>query len=98
MKIGVMTALGGMLLLVFSVSAAAQMRCGTELISEGDVALRLLEYCGEPSLRQVDPFGDNMWIYNFGPNEFIKIITIREGIIDDIEDGGYGFVDNDDDL
>lgn len=80
------------LMLGFGAEALAQMRCSTELITEGDTVLKLLEFCGEPSLRQVDPFGDNTWIYNFGPTEFVKIVTIREGRIDDIEDGGYGFV------
>ena len=72
--------------------ALSQMRCGTELITEGDSALSVLEACGEPSYGDVDPFGDDEWTYNFGPNEFMIRLTIQEGTVRRIEELDYGFI------
>lgn len=32
-----------------------------------------------------------VWTYNFGPRRFITRITIRRGLVEAIETGGYGF-------
>ncbi len=32
-----------------------------------------------------------VWIYNFGPNRFINRIEIRNGMIERIATGGYGY-------
>lgn len=77
-------------LLAVTESAMAQMRCGQNLIVVGDLAARVLEVCGEPHAIQYE-FGGDLWIYNFGPTEFLKILTIRDGEVRRIQTGDYGF-------
>ena len=87
--------------------SAYAFRCGGGLISTGDSKLILLKKCGEPSWvdrwaeRTVDqPDTDfehsitrinERWIYNLGPNQFIRILTLRDGRVVHIETGGRGF-------
>ena len=79
-------------LLSVSMTAQTQVRCGTELINVDDFAADALRACGEPYSKNVDLFGDDRWIYNFGPDEFMMILTIRDGRIIDMESGDYGFI------
>ncbi|MDT8408993.1 MAG: DUF2845 domain-containing protein [Wenzhouxiangellaceae bacterium] len=43
-------------------SALASMRCGTDLVQEGDSKLELLEACGEPDEGNVE-FDTDIWFY-----------------------------------
>jgi hypothetical protein len=91
---------------------AAALRCGTEIVSEGDSSLLLRKRCGSPTqidryqdsvpVRRYDAFaGDwytdyvanpyEIWTYNFGPSRFITRIRVRNGIVESIETGGYGY-------
>lgn len=86
---------------------AYAFRCSGGLISTGDSKLVLLKKCGEPSWvdrwaeriveRPDTDFEHSItrinerWIYNLGPTEFIRIITLRDGRVANIETGGYGF-------
>jgi hypothetical protein len=79
-------------LLMASISALAQMRCGTELITTGDLKSRVFNACGEPYRMDDDVFGVDKWIYNYGPNEFMKIISFRDERVEEITDGEYGFI------
>jgi hypothetical protein len=72
--------------------AQAQMRCGTRLIEIGDLAAEVLQLCGEPYSRDVTLYGTDQWVYNFGPDEFMMILTLSRGEVTDIEPGDYGFV------
>lgn len=83
---------GTLALLMGSISAIAQMRCGTDLITTGDLKSRVYNACGEPYRVDDDVFGADKWIYNFGPNEFMKVVTFSEERVDEITDGEYGFV------
>jgi hypothetical protein len=79
-------------LLMGSVSALAQMRCGTDLITTGDLKSRVYNACGKPYRIDDDVFGADKWIYNFGPNEFIRVISFDDDRVEEITDGEYGFV------
>lgn len=86
---------------------AHAFRCSGGLITEGDSKLSLLDKCGEPNwvdrfAEQIVELPDTdfehsitrineRWIYNPGPTEFIRIITLRDGRITEIETGGRGF-------
>ena len=90
------TLLPCLLLLLFNATATAQMRCNGELIGEGDSEVRVLAACGEPMQRELvhglPPLVDERWIYNFGPDELIRIVDFRNGLVDQIEVGDeYGF-------
>ncbi len=100
-----------LMMLVLGLSFASPpllaMRCGTELISEGDLALELRKHCGEPDWidRQYeeivyDEEGDfehrianviERWVYNFGPNQFMRFVLIRNNRVAQITTGDYGF-------
>ena len=71
----------------------AQMRCGTELIDVGDSLAKVIEQCGEPAVGDptlVYDFG--ALTYNFGPNESMMKVIIRQGEVSRIEELGEGFV------
>jgi len=57
--------------------AGETVRCGTHLISEGDSITELLEHCGEPTTRL-----RNQWIYDFGENQFLTVVTLRGNDLD----------------
>lgn len=79
------------LLMALAVPAAGAMRCGTELIAEGDSVVKLLEACGEPTIGDPALFlGTAEWTYNFGPNEFMMRVLIRDGQVERLEELGWG--------
>ena len=96
----------GMFLFIASPSAHA-IRCGTNLISKGDLALEVKQHCGEPYW--IDRWYDEIvygeetdferrisniierWVYNSGPNHLIRFVTIRNNRVESIETGGHGF-------
>lgn len=74
------------------------MRCGVDLISNGDSALQLLESCGEPSKGDVDNLDYSEWVYNFGPQHFMKKVTIIDGMVERFETLGRGYVEDEEPL
>ena len=99
-----MNKVAGLALLLLSIPASADaMRCKNALITEGDTTAEMLLKCGEPMLREErnrneeNQFGNlvqvkygERWTYNFGKNEFMRFVTVRNGIITDIENGQRG--------
>ncbi|WP_339014139.1 DUF2845 domain-containing protein [Aeromonas popoffii] len=91
-------------LLLLSIPASADaMRCKNALITEGDSTAEMLLKCGEPMLREelsrneVNHLGNlvqvkfgERWTYNFGKNEFMRFVTVRNGVVIDIENGPRG--------
>ena len=87
-------------------SVAPGPACGDRIISVGDTKTDILIKCGEPfykSSHQEDlkeRFDDSSsrkvivaveeWTYNFGPQQFLRVITFRNGTVVDIRTGGYG--------
>lgn len=54
------------ILFVFSITAFAGMRCQGQLINEGDSIVKLLKYCGTPTIRSKDKYfylRDNGFVY-----------------------------------
>jgi len=90
-------------------SAEATWRCGRRLVTLGDTAAEVLSRCGPPSFRlasselvsfrtsrhveltRVIPV--ERWTYDRGPHEFVRELTFRDGYLDDIDEGGYGYGD-----
>ena len=82
-------------------SEAGSLRCGSRLVDEGDQAAELLAACGEPALR--DPWSYQLprggyvadielWVYDLGPNQLLRLGKLRDGRISEIETDGYGFL------
>lgn len=91
----------GVLLAAMATSAFA-LRCGNQVISVGDSQLKALRFCGKPELENHserlvrDEFGkrviyQDIWTYNFGPRQFLTVITFEEGQVVDIQEGDYGY-------
>jgi hypothetical protein len=66
-------------------SNAAAMRCGTELVDEGDTQYDVAMKCGLPTVVE-----QNRWIYNADSQTFIKILYFSGGKLTLIESGQYG--------
>jgi hypothetical protein len=78
------------------------LRCGNLLVSEGDIRSEVFAKCGEPTDRTlyyeerktgrittVIPI--EVWIYNFGVQNFVYFLTFENGRLIDIRTGGYGY-------
>ena len=63
------------------------IQCRGGFISVGDSRSSVLEKCGAPTYEQ--DFG-NVWIYDYGPKEFVRYITFVDDRVERIQMGGYG--------
>lgn len=86
---------------------ASAFRCGTNLVSIGDAKISVLQKCDKPawidrwSEEVIDhPDTDvehrilrinERWVYNPGPNRYVRIVTFVDGHVTNIETGGRGF-------
>ena len=85
--------LTGLVLLMAAPSWARSMRCGTQLVQVGDPTIELLQRCGEPDLKELlntDGLIVEKWTYNCGSLRFMRIITLKGGVIYRIELADYG--------
>lgn len=57
-------------------------------ISLGDGRFDVLVKCGEPT--ETGRYGNDEWIYNFGPDRFLYIVKFRNGRVINIRTGDYG--------
>ncbi len=85
---------------------AQAMRCGTRLVSTGDIDVQVQARCGEPywrsQRREFVSFGvggpvelrreiiEDIWYYNFGSNSLIRMLRFRDGTLYQIDTLGYG--------
>ena len=68
-------------------SDATTFSCPGGIVNIGDTRFSVLEKCGKPTF--TDNFGD-LWVYDLGPEEFIRYITFAEDEVERIQVGGYG--------
>ncbi len=90
-----------LLSLLLASPADARLRCGGGLVQTGDRTWDVERECGEPDLREtlnytVAPDGTlwsrvERWYYNHGPQQLIRMVDIRDGRVQSISSGGYGF-------
>ncbi len=74
-----------------ALDSASDMQCGTDIVSVGATRFDVKEKCGEPtSIELGSGYGNEQWIYNFGPTEFVYYLTFVNGTLEQIEVGGYG--------
>lgn len=87
-----------MLLLAVAPRAEA-LRCGRDLVSEGDPAYQVERACGEADwvryYHSHHGLRGEVWHYNFGPNKLIRVMHFRNGRLRRIETAGHGFVEPD---
>lgn len=82
-------------------SAADAMRCGSRLVAVEARAAEVLAVCGEPTYRDIWTFQHpnsqswvsdvEEWYYNFGSNQLLRVLRIRNGRLVNIDSDGYGF-------
>jgi len=87
-------------------TSAEALSCAGGIVSEGDRVADLIIKCGQPAWKDAhleEVFGTydwslgrkttimvEEWTYNLGPQQFLRIITIRNGRVSTIRTGGYG--------
>ena len=92
-RIGIFLILAAFFLLPFVGQALAELddysviQCPGGIISVGDTRFEVVEKCGEPT--RVEDNGD-IFIYDYGPTEFVRYITFVEDKVERIQMGGYG--------
>jgi len=90
-----------------SAGASSNVRCGNDLVSLGDTKAEVIIKCGIPSWKNTwrNEIIDNVnaadelrmsvdrerWIYNFGPNSFLRFLLFENNRLIDISTGGYGY-------
>lgn len=87
--------------LALSNPSAASIRCGTDLVVDGDSVAKLLEACGEPDIGDPEVLlehGFGEVTYNFGPTEFMVRVEVSDGKVESTEKLGYGFEESVDEL
>ena len=80
------------------------MHCDGAIVEVGEPAIELLKECGEPALRtsgqadydrvskdRITKSDVDTWTYNFGDQEFMKEVVIKNGRIISIQSMGYGW-------
>lgn len=87
--------------------AALAFRCGNVLVSEGDSKAEVLIKCGAPdwktkwsedivgsadsSLSSYLSSEKERWLYNLGPQRFMRILLFEDGRLTDVSTGERGF-------
>jgi hypothetical protein len=81
-------------------AAADSIRCAGGIVAGGDSRLALLGKCGPPALQASEPLvaapladaslAIERWTYDFGPDRFIQVVSLRGGRVIAVERGGYG--------
>jgi hypothetical protein len=88
-------------------AASNSWRCGNRLVHDGATRSEIVRICGAPSDRNASVeyrsarlrSGEEIlqavlvevWTYNRGPRQFIRYLTFRDGLLDDVSEGGYGY-------
>lgn len=86
---------------------SAAIDCPGGIVSSGDSRVDLLVKCGEPDAKEshdeeiIDRLDDGTrrklfvtveeWTYNFGPAQFMRIVTLKNGKVASIRAGNYGY-------
>jgi hypothetical protein len=70
-------------------------RCDPALLRPGDTKVDALGRCGPPAASSswMDVVPVEQWIYNLGPDQFLRIVRFEEGRVAKVETGGYGYAD-----
>ena len=85
---------------------ADSISCDRGIVSSGDTAVDLIMRCGQPEWKEshqeeiTDRFDPGLkqriyitveeWTYNFGPQQFLRIVTLRNGVVAGLRTGQYG--------
>jgi Protein of unknown function (DUF2845) len=87
----------GLLLLATGTARAHDFRCGVHLVKLADTEAEVRDKCGEPTT-QIRKQGrgrwgmivHDLWIYNLGPTQFLRILSFEADRLINISLGDYG--------
>jgi hypothetical protein len=84
----------------------SSFRCGSRLIGPGQTVDDVYALCGDPTDRAVStelvtfrvapdvavtrPVVVDVWTYDRGPQQFVRFLTFRNGVLVDVDEGSYG--------
>lgn len=87
-------------------SYADSISCDGGIVSNGDTAVGLIMKCGQPEWKEsraeeiIDTSDKDVkrktyitveeWTYNFGPQQFLRVVTLRNGVITGVRTGTNG--------
>ena len=87
-------------------SYADSISCDRGIVSNGDPVVDLVVKCGQPEWKdtRTEEIVDRLdhdskrktyvtvedWTYNFGPDAFMRIVTVRNGVVTEVRTGQYG--------
>jgi hypothetical protein len=73
------------------------MRCNERIVSTEQLAGEVLAACGTPAYRDrwyaapASGLDEELWFYNFGSQQLVKVLRFRQGRLVSIASDGYGF-------
>jgi len=89
-------------------ASADSLSCEGGIVSNGDGVVDLLMKCGQPDWKEshqeefTDRFAPGLkqrtyitveqWTYNFGPQQLMRTVTLKNSVITDIRTGRYGLL------
>ena len=89
-----------------SPAIADSISCSGGIVSTGDSVVDLIIKCGKPDWKEyhqeeiTDQFAPGIkqrtyiaveqWTYNFGPQQLLRIVTLRNSVVKDVRTGQYG--------
>lgn len=81
--------------------AGDSLRCGSRIVSVRAIAAQVAAVCGEPAYvdrweYEEPPYGryvadTEVWYYNFGGNQLLRLLRFRNGRLASVDTDGYGF-------
>jgi Protein of unknown function (DUF2845) len=87
-------------------AVGSSFRCGSRLIGPGQTTNDVYALCGDPTERDVAtelvtfrvapdvavtrPVVVDVWTYDRGPQQFVRFLTFRNGVLVDVDEGSYG--------
>jgi hypothetical protein len=86
--------------LTWPAMAADSLRCGSRIVGSDAVQAEVEAQCGKPDFRDQRavalPYGrydadTEVWYYNPGPSQLIRVLTFRDGHLIQVDTDGYGF-------
>lgn len=76
---------------LLALDEAASLDCNGGTVSIGDSEDSVRDKCGDPQkVSQRDVDSPIIWVYNFGPSEFVYYVSFTNGMVERIQMGGYG--------
>ena len=69
----------------------SSLECDGGNVYPGDSEDSVRENCGDPQeVNQRDKYSPIIWVYNFGPSEFVYYVTFTNGMAERIQTGDRG--------